>query len=105
MVAFVSTLGVFPNVVNEYFTFKCMNLGEGIWVLSLTNDSIFCTDSLQETNIMITSKQGMWIIRFDHDNGSFQSNQSVLYDFNLRSLPFDQVQDVTNIEFSTYKDI
>ena len=82
-----------------------MNLGEGIWVLSLTNDSIFCTDSLQETNIMITSKQGMWIIRFDHDNGSFQSNQSVLYDFNLRSLPFDQVQDVTNIEFSTYKDI
>ena len=82
-----------------------MNLGEGIWVLSLTNDSIFCTDSLQETNIMITSKQGMWIIRFDHDDGSFQSNQSVLYDFNLRSLPFDQVQDVTNIEFSTYKNI
>ena len=82
-----------------------MNLGEGIWVLSLTNDSIFCTDSLQETNIMITSKQGMWIIRFDHDDGSFQSDQSVLYDFNLRSLPFDQVQDVTNIEFSTYKDI
>ena len=66
-----------------------MNLGEGIWVLSLTNDSIFCTDSLEETNVMITCKQGMWIIRFDHDDGSFQSNQSVLYDFNLRSLPFD----------------
>ena len=82
-----------------------MNLREGIWELGLTNDSIFCIDSLWETNIMITSKQGMWIIRFDHDDGSFQSNQSVLYDFKLRSLPFDQVQDVTNIEFSTYKDI
>ena len=82
-----------------------MNLREGIWELGLTNDSIFCIDSLWETNIMITSKQGMWIIRFEHDNGSFQSNQSVLYEFNLRSLPFDQVQDVTNIEFSTYKDI
>ena len=82
-----------------------MNLREGIWELGLTNDSIFCIDSLWETNIMITSKQGMWIIRFEHDNGSFQSNQSVLYEFNLRSLPFNQVQDVTNIEFSTYKDI
>ena len=82
-----------------------MNLGEGIWELGLTNDLIFCINSLQETNIMITSKQDMWIIRFEHDNGSFQSNQSVLYEFNLRSLPFDQVQDVTNIEFSTYKDI
>ena len=82
-----------------------MNLGEGIWELGLTNDLIFCINSLQETNIMITSKQDMWIIRFEHDNGSFQSNQRVLYEFNLRSLPFDQVQDVTNIEFSTYKDI
>ena len=54
---------------------------------------------------MIIVKQGMWIIRFEHDNGSFQSNQSLLYEFNLRSLPLDQVQDVTNIELPTYKDI
>ena len=45
------------------------------------------------------------MIRFEHDNGSFQSNQSLLYEFNLKSVFLDQVQDVTNIEFPTYKDI
>ena len=55
--------------------------------------------------LMIIVKQGMWIIRFEHDNGSFQSNQSLLYEFNLRSLPLNQVQDVANIEFLTNKDI
>ena len=30
-------------------------------------------DSPQETIIMILVKQGMWIIRFEHDKGSFQS--------------------------------
>ena len=72
-----------------------MNLGEGIWELGLTNDLIFCLDSLQETNIMITSKQDMWIIRFEHDNGSFQSNQRVLYEFNLRSLSFDHKSNIS----------
>ena len=33
---------------------------------------------------IIIAKQGMWIIRFEHDNGSFQSNQSLFYEFNLR---------------------
>ena len=54
---------------------------------------------------MIIVKQGMWIIRFEHDNRSFQSNQSLLYEINLRSLPLNQVQDVANIEFLTNKDI
>ena len=54
---------------------------------------------------MIIVKQDMWIIRFEHDNKSFQSNQSLLYELNLRSLPCDQLQDVTNIDIPTYKDI
>ena len=82
-----------------------MNLGKGIWELSLTNDSIFCADSFCETNIMITVKQGMWIIRFKHDNRSFQSNQSLFYEFNLRSLPLYQVPDLTKVEILVYKDI
>ena len=82
-----------------------MNLGKGIWELSLTNDSIFCTDSFWETNIMITIKQGMWIIRFKHDLRSFQSNQMLFYDLNLRSLPLDQVPDLTKVEILIYKDI
>ena len=43
----------------------------------------------------------MLIIRFEHDNGSFQSNQSLPYE----NLPLDQVHDVINIEFLKYKDI
>ena len=54
---------------------------------------------------MIIVKQGMWIIIFEHNNGSFQSNQSFLYEFNLRILPLDQVHDATNIKILTYKDI
>ena len=38
MVAFISTLGVFPNVSSEQYTTKSMNLGEGIRELCLTND-------------------------------------------------------------------
>ena len=47
---------------------------------------------------MIIVKQYMWIIRFEHDNKSFQSNQSLLYELNLRSLPLNQVLDVTKVE-------
>ena len=47
---------------------------------------------------MIIVKQDMWIIRFEHDNKSFQSNQSLLYELNLRSLPLNQVPDVTKVE-------
>ena len=38
---------------------------------------------------MIRVKQGMWIIKLEHDKESFQSEQSLLYELNLRSLPFD----------------
>ena len=40
----------------------------------------------------------MWIIRFEHNKGSFQSKQSLLYELNLRSLPLDQAQDATKVE-------
>ena len=40
---------------------------------------------------MIIVRQGMWIIQFEHDNESFQRNQSLLYEFNLKGLPLDQV--------------
>ena len=43
----------------------------------------------------------MWIIRFQHDNESFQSNQRLHCELKLKSLPLNQAQDVTNIEFST----
>ena len=62
-------------------------------------------DSPQETFIMILVKHDMWIIRFKHDKGSFQSEQSLLYESNLRSLPLDQAQDVTKVEIPLYKDI
>ena len=39
---------------------------------------------------MILAKQGIWIIRFDHNKESFQRDQNLLYELNLRSLPFDQ---------------
>ena len=54
---------------------------------------------------MITIKQGMWIIRFKHDLRSFQSHQMLFYDLNLRSLPLDQVPDLTKVEILIYKDI
>ena len=54
---------------------------------------------------MILIKQGMWIIRFEHDKGSFQIYQNLLYELNLRSFPLDQAQDVTKVELSLYKDI
>ena len=54
---------------------------------------------------MIIVKQGMWIIRFEHDTGSFQRNQSLLYELNWRHLPLDQTQDVTKVEIPIYKDI
>ena len=54
---------------------------------------------------MIIVKQYIWIIRFKHDNKSFQINEGLLYALNLRSLPLDQVQDVNNIEFPIHKDI
>ena len=47
----------------------------------------------------------MWIIRFEHDKGSFQSEQSLLYELNLRSLPLDQAQDVTKVGIQLYKNI
>ena len=104
MVAFVSTLGVFPNVTSEQLLAENMNL-ERAWELCLTNDSILCTDSLREIIIMIIVKQGMWIIRFEHDKESFQSNQNLLYESILRSFPLDQAQDVTKVEIPIYKDI
>ena len=54
---------------------------------------------------MIIVKQGVWIIRFEYDNGSFQSNQSLLYEFNLSSLLLDRVLDITKVEISIYRDI
>ena len=51
---------------------------------------------------MIIVKQGMWIIRFEHDKESFQSYQSLLYQVNLRSFPLDQVQDITIVEILIY---
>ena len=66
---------------------------------------MFCINSLRETNIMIIVKQYIWIIRFEHDNKSFQINEGLLYALNLRSLPLDQVQDVNTIEFPIHKDI
>ena len=47
----------------------------------------------------------MWIIRFEHDKGAFQSEQSLLYELNLRSLPLDQAQDVTKVGIPLYKNI
>ena len=47
---------------------------------------------------MILAKQGILIIRFEHNKGSFQSKQSLLYELNLRSLPLDQAQDATKVE-------
>ena len=54
---------------------------------------------------MIIVKQGLWMIRFEHDNGSFQRNQNLLFELNLRSLPLDQVLDETMVEILIYKDI
>ena len=54
---------------------------------------------------MIIVKQGMWIIKFEYDNGSFQRNLSLLYELNLRSLPLDQVQNITKVVIPIYKDI
>ena len=52
---------------------------------------------------MILVKQGMWIIRFEHDKRSFQRYKS--YELNLRSLPFVQSKNVTIVEIQLYKDI
>ena len=73
--------------------------------LNLAKDSEFCADSLQETISMILVKQDMWIIRLDHNKGFFQRYQSLLYELNLRSLPLDQSQRRTKVDFSLYKDI
>ena len=47
----------------------------------------------------------MWVIRFEHDNRSFQSEQNLLYELNLRSLPLDKVQDITKVQIPLYRDI
>ena len=54
---------------------------------------------------MIIVKQGMWIIGFEHDTKSFQRNQSMRYELNLRSFLLDQAQDVTKVKIPIYKDI
>ena len=54
---------------------------------------------------MILVKQDMWIIRFEHNKGFFQRDQSLFYELNLRSPPLDQSQRRTKVDFSLYKDI
>ena len=54
---------------------------------------------------MILVKKDMWIIRFEHNKGFFQRDQSLFYELNLRSLPLDQSQRRTMVDFLLYKDI
>ena len=73
------------------------NIHLGAWILDksirvMLNQgfNIFYKLTLRNKKMIIV-RQGMWIIQFEHDNESFQSNQSLLYEFNLKGLPLDQV--------------
>ena len=78
-----------------------MNLGKYIRLILAKYSNFALT---YETIIMIIAKQGMRIIIFKHDKRSFQRNQNLLCELNLRSSPLDQSQSVVHVEFPLYKD-